>query len=497
MAQFNAEISIKASVEKALQGVQQIEKALAKIQDTTIKVKAVGTRDIQQAVRSFNVLQNVVKNTAKTVLFVGKNFAALGAAAAAAEVLTFANNFKQLQTPLSQSAAALSGFTNNVIELASAQPVLTAQIAASAVALAAFGPQIATVTGRILKLAGAAAGAKAPLQSLLNTYSKLSGAFDGSFTDFDQQFKTEIIEAYRKRLFEISETVSELSRRKNDLKKNLDRFNSSSDTAIKIATKLVDVNSRLNDELREQKDLLRQAAGVNVTELEASKGRKSMATKDRREQFLANKAVTVQETQNTLRREEAELAKALNALDERGVSALEEKLDITRRITNEKSLQAQKEKNSQLQGQSMRIPTPYTNAAAKGFPYVALPQTKQEAKIAAAERARAEAKVSLERQKSNSLLANGVTGLRLQIELAKQLGAAYEPYLESLRKVNKRQGQLFRGRANRAQRNDLGSQNLELFQRVNKLATNRVLKEKLLNNPTYLVFLPIKLAGEK
>ena len=52
--------------------------------------------------------------------------------------------------------------------------------------------------------------------------------------------------------------------------------NSGSATAEKIAQRVVDVNRRLNDGLREQADLLRRDNGINVTELEAAKGRKSV-----------------------------------------------------------------------------------------------------------------------------------------------------------------------------------------------------------------------------
>lgn len=348
MAQYSAEIAIKASVEQALKGVQKIERALEKLQDTTIKIKAIGTEDIQQAERSFKVLQGTLKNTAKAVLFVGKNFAALGAAAAATQVLAFANNIKGLQTPISQAAASLSGLTNNIIDLASAQPLLTAQIAASAVALAAFGPQIATVTGRLIKFAASAAAAKAPLQSLLNTYSELTGAFDDSFASFDQQFKTEIIEAYRRKLFEISETVSELSRRKKDLQTNLDRFNSSSDTAVKIANKLVDVQARLNDELREQRDLLREAAGINVTELEASKGRNSIETRQKRESF-----------QSTQASEQDEMLAALQAQEQRVLSPLQQQLGLNQNIEEaQRTLNAEIKKalgTPDLVGQSSEV----------------------------------------------------------------------------------------------------------------------------------------------
>ena len=227
--------------------------------------------------------------------------------------------------------------------------------------------------------------------------------------------------------------------------------------------------------------MLRRVAGVNVTELEASKGRNSIATKKRREEYLEEQSTKQASLQNAELRDRQVLMNALAQLEQRGVSALEEKLSINRQITNQKSLQAQKERDAQLQGQSMRIPTPYTNAAGQGFPGVALPQTKQEAKIAAVERARAENQVALARQKANSILAEDVTLLKTQLLTAEKLGAQYEKFVQTLQKANKRQSQLFRATKNRETRKDLGSKNLELARRVEALATNRLLKEQLIN----------------
>lgn len=259
MASFDADINLSVQVEKALSGIRKVESAIAKVQKIGSTIGDIGKTDVRQTVRSLNVIKGSLTGVAKTVKFVSTNFTQLGITLAAVETLNFANNFKGLRGPLTEAASALASFTDRAVELAASQPLLTAQIAAGTVALAAFAPQIAAVTTRIVKFAVAAAAAKAPLQSLLNEYSKVTGAFDGSFAEFDQQFKTEIIEAYRRRLFEISETVSELTSRQSRLKQNLDRFNSSSDTAQKIAGKLVDVRKRLNDELRAQNTLLAQA----------------------------------------------------------------------------------------------------------------------------------------------------------------------------------------------------------------------------------------------
>ena len=280
------------------------------------------------------------------------------------------------------------------------------------------------------------------------------------------------IEAYRQALFETSETVSELSRRQRSLQNNLDRFNSSSETAAKIARKLVDVNARLNDELREQADLIRRVSGVNVTELEASKGRQSIQTRQNAEAFRL-KQLSEQEA----------VYQAIAKLNERDGTALQEKLNIQRNVTNQATLEAQRRREIEERastGLSRRIPTPYRTAGSMGFP-VALPEIEQDRRIRAREEAKQSAERALNLQKSNSLLTQGVTGLKAQVAIAEQLGGVYAEIVRSLERANDRQSQLFRARANRAQRQELGGENLQRLERINKLATNNVLQEKLKN----------------
>ena len=307
----------------------------------------------------------------------------------------------------------------------------------------------------------------------------------------------------------IKDNVSGLSSRVSKLKATLNEFNSSSNTAVKIAGKLVDVNARLNDELREQADLLRRAAGVNVTELEASKGRNSIQTRKKQDTFFAQQQKDIDAVQKSLlslaeaqaevsnarlneraqqfvdqenkaRQETLRLEQALLELGNRRTTPLQEVLQVERQITNQKTLQAQAERDQQLQGQSTRIPTPYRTAGSMGFP-VALPEISQDRKIRARTEARESAARQLNLQKANSLLALGVTELKAQVAIAEQLDGVYDEIVRNLQRANDRQSKLFRARENRQKRQELGGENLQRLQKVNELATNRVLKEQLKN----------------
>ena len=286
MASYNARINLDLAVGKAFSDIASIEKKIQNLRKLGKSIELTGKTDIRQAQRSFNVLSrsvkgatNVVKGLGTVLKAITNNFRTLAPAVAGVELLNFANNFQKLQSPITQTAAALAKATNGALEFTAANAPLVAGVAAGTTVLAAFGPQVATVASRLLKLGAAAGRSKLSLQELVNTYSEVSGAFDDAFGDFDLSIQQRVVEQYRQKLFEVSETVSELGRRKTSLQTALDGFNSRSATAEKIATKLVNVNARLNDELREQADLLRRVSGVTVTELEAAKGRKSIQTR--------------------------------------------------------------------------------------------------------------------------------------------------------------------------------------------------------------------------
>ena len=108
-----------------------------------------------------------------------------------------------------------------------------------------------------LKLAKVAAEAQTPIENIIkglaaNTLGRDLGGFGDA---------SEAVQVFRNRLFELNESVSNLRSRSSKLSSTLNKFNSDSETAARIALKLVDVNARLNNELREQADLLRRAKG--------------------------------------------------------------------------------------------------------------------------------------------------------------------------------------------------------------------------------------------
>ena len=336
MAQFNADIQLSVQIEKALAGVKKVEAAIKKLSESA--VVDIGKTDLKQAVRSVNVLGKTIKGTysagvsasknlAKATGFLIQNFNKLAGAVAVVELANFASNFSsnpilQSARALTSAAAAAGDLASKVAFAAASQPTLTAAIAASTVGLVAFGPQIATVSKRLLKLAGAAGTAKQSFEAVFNAYNSISGAMDDVFFSGDLPDATRLIEAYRKALFEASETVSELGRRQDKLQSTLNQFNSGSATAEKIARKLVDVNARYNEELREQADLLRRVKGLSQTTLEESKGVKSIETRKRRDDFLARQS-----------QEELQVQKALANLDQRRGTLLEQQLGIEREVT--------------------------------------------------------------------------------------------------------------------------------------------------------------------
>lgn len=324
MASYNARIDIDASVDKALSKIRSIEQRISAIKKTAIEFKIERQRDVSNEIDRLG-------GSFKRLASITKGLTAAGGLGTLALILKDLQNvrgiggaFSSALGPIQGLTNTLGAFTENAIQAAAAAPGLAAGLTAASVAAVAFAPQIARAAEDVLKLAKAGAQASVPLKSLLTLLGAASGTFgQQSFADTSR-----FIETYRQELFEASETVSELSRRKTALKANLDRFNSSSATAEKIAKRLVDVNGRLNDELREQADLLRRAAGVTVTELEASKGRNSIRTKERAELFRSEQD-----------KEKLNIQTALAALDERGISALEQKLGLNRNILNTLSAQ--------------------------------------------------------------------------------------------------------------------------------------------------------------
>lgn len=156
---------------------------------------------------------------------------------------------------------------------------------------------------------------------------------------------------------------------------------------------------------------------------------------------------------------------ALAKQEQRSVTLLEEKLGVNRRITNELALQQQSQQRLR-KGTGLSLPLPErTGVKAQVQELLALRE-----KLFQIDSAR-----TLELQKANSFTAQGVTSLKANLAIAQQLDGVYDQIVNSLKRANDRQSQLFRARANRAQRGDLSSENERRQQALNNLVnrTNR------------------------
>ena len=312
MAQFDADIKLKVAVENLEASVRKVENAFKKVQDYRVKLKVDGQNELKSLGNSFKRLGRIIQTSGIVT-----------AVAAITGSLQSLNNLPLIggglnTSALGQAVSQLGAFSNAAADAAASAPGLAAGIAASTAALIAFAPQIGRAVNDTIKIGKVAAEAGVPLKKLLTIIGAASGAGNlGAFGDAERG-----VEEYRRRLYELNETVSELGRRQDKLKSNLNNFNSGSATAEKIARKLVDVTARYNEELREQADLLRRVKGLSQTTLEESKGVKSIETRKRRDDFLARQS-----------QEELQVQKALANLDQRRGTLLEQQLGIEREVT--------------------------------------------------------------------------------------------------------------------------------------------------------------------
>ena len=122
---------------------------------------------------------------------------------------------------------------------------------------------------------------------------------------------------YERAIQQVTDKVSVLGRALKGLQASLNDRNIADGKALNTARKLAEVQERYNNALRAQKDLIREAKGVNVSELEAAKGRNSIKTRQAAEQFRAKQSS-----------EELRVQQALERLEQRSVSSLDEVLNI-------------------------------------------------------------------------------------------------------------------------------------------------------------------------
>ena len=496
MASYNARIDLDVNINKALSQIKKIESAIDRLSGIGSAGKEFkealipdvkGFRAIE---RELSNIKNRANSTAKVFARVFEGVSTAGVAGAGLQALN-AEMFKLAQST-GTVAASIQELDKNTGGLSRFIPGFTAlkdTVGASAqeVNKLQFNLQnflnntegLREFVNKFYTMEGAAGAATAGLLALAGV---LEGQLRESLGDIEQ-VSSKALGGLAK---DAAKGTSELQRLINATQgtakqyRNLiqvgeerrDSFNSASREARQATNTIVQAEKKLTDELRAQADLKRQAQGITVTELEASKGRQSIQTRQNAEAFRL-KQLSEQEA----------VYQAIAKLNERDGTALQEKLGIQRNITNQVLLEEQRRESAEQRaatGLSRRIPTPYRTAGSMGFP-VALPEIEQDRKIRAREEARQAAERALNLQKSNSLLTQGVTGLKAQVAIAEQLGGVYAEIVRSLERANDRQSQLFRARANRAQRQELGGENLQRLERINKLATNNVLQEQLKN----------------
>lgn len=329
MASYNARIDLDVRIEKAFANINKLQSRIEKIGQTPINIERNITREVNSAIQSVQRLGRIVRST-------GIAIAGLGGAGALGSLFNTFNTITKVDVgAIGNAFKAVANLDNALINLAGNAPLATAGIAATTAAALAFAPQIARAAQDTIRLGRALGFAKGPLQAL-GEYLGTASA-EGPMSSMTMGFANleKAVKAYRQALFETSETVSELSRRQRNLQDNLNRFNSSSETAAKIARKLVDVNARLNDELREQADLIRRASGVNVTELEASKGRQSIATRQRAAEFRARQTQEREKLALKIAGEEIALKNSLEKLENESIARANTRLDLQAQLTQE------------------------------------------------------------------------------------------------------------------------------------------------------------------
>lgn len=299
MADYSAKIKL---IVDGLQSLKQVE-------DRVKNLNRLAAIDLGKAIsggKSFAAVKKEVDGVADSFSRLGKIVRGLAVGTGLGALTTSINSLSQAATALkfggiSKFAAALAaatgpaaGLFKELSGLAIQFPVVAGTATIAGAALLAFAPQVLRAGNATARLAKAAAEAGQPLSRLMASLAGTGFRVD-MFIDAEQA-----AQLYRDRLYELSETVSVLSRRQAALQGTLNKFNSDSDTAAKIAAKLVDVTKRLNAEQEAQNDLLREAAGLRPQSVE-NRATNTYVVAQRRKKFLADQADAVTEAANQTR----------------------------------------------------------------------------------------------------------------------------------------------------------------------------------------------------
>lgn len=313
-----------AKIKLIVDGLQ----SLKEVEDRVKNLNRLAAVDLGRALtgtKGFGAVKKEVDGVADSFSRLGKIVRGIAVGTGLGALTTSINGLSQAATALkfggiSKFAAALAaatgpaaGLFKELSGLAIQFPIVAGTATIAGAALLAFAPQVLRAGNATVRLAKAAAEAGQPLSRLMASVAGVGFNVD-MFID-----AAKAAEVYKTRLYELSETVSNLSRRQTSLQTTLNKFNSDSDTAAKIAVKLVDVTKRLNAEQQAQNDLLREAAGLRPESVER-RATNTYNVTQRRKVFEAEQASDLEALNESLRRLEN---RQVNWADALGIDAIE------------------------------------------------------------------------------------------------------------------------------------------------------------------------------
>jgi hypothetical protein len=318
VADYSAKIKL---IVDGLQSLKQVEERLTNLN----RLAALDLGKAVKGTRTFGAVKKEVDDLAGSFSNLGKIVRGIAVGTGLGALTTSINGLSQAATALkfggiSKFAAALAaatgpaaGLFKELSALAIQFPIVAGTATVAGAALLAFSPQILRAGNATLRLAKAAAEAGQPLSRLMASLAS-SGFRVDMFID-----ATQAVKIYQSRLRELSETVSVLSARQTALQTTLNKFNSESDTAAKIAGKLVDVTKRLNTEQQAQNDLLREAAGLRPESVER-RATNTYNVTQRRKGFEADQAADIEVVNQALDKLNR---RNINWADALGISAMD------------------------------------------------------------------------------------------------------------------------------------------------------------------------------
>jgi len=334
MPLYNARIDFSADAKKVEQAIDRIEQRLNRLRDKAAKISLgdVGGGAIDQQkllppaskLTKFEQTTKAIADSAKRASTALKGLAVAGGALAGADAINALGKslekasvsidrfglsvntpipaLNQLGANLREATAGIEPFVQALQNAGAGGLTTAAGIATATTAFVAFEPAITAALDK--------------LKVSEKLFRLLSPAIKDTEVNFD---------GYIKKIRRATDVVSNLRESQRIIRRELDNVNSSTEEAADTAGAYVRVTERLNDQLREQANLLRQVRGFTVenvatgevrtlTELEATKGRQSIATRQKAAEFIGeqyNRAVEVANSWKEFFKEADEIATSL------------------------------------------------------------------------------------------------------------------------------------------------------------------------------------------